>query len=280
MMHVPRPHDDAQQGTTLRDAPRRETSRLPSAVRPVLAVLVAVAVSIGGAVAPASADPPREGDGTCRRRGRAAHEPRPPRLPARRGDAAGGRRRAHDLPARRGADARRCRGPTPTRGPAARSSGSAAAPSTTATGYWGQGAYNADDIARAAVVYLRHWTADRRRDEPRQRLRAAALARVPADDRRPERGQRRAVDAARRHAEPVRGAGRTARPVGLGTELLARPHDLGARRGVRGLPRRRPRVRGVPRGAARTLGRRAGPAGAGELRRVGASRTACAFPRG
>ncbi|AWB88055.1 hypothetical protein C3E77_12930 [Mycetocola zhujimingii] len=27
-----------------------------------------------------------------------------------------------------------------------------------ATGYWGQGAYNADDVARAAVVYLRHWT--------------------------------------------------------------------------------------------------------------------------
>jgi hypothetical protein len=27
------------------------------------------------------------------------------------------------------------------------------------TGYWGQGAYNADDIARAAVVYLRDWQA-------------------------------------------------------------------------------------------------------------------------
>ncbi|MFU8946670.1 hypothetical protein ACLRGF_08025 [Mycetocola zhadangensis] len=26
-----------------------------------------------------------------------------------------------------------------------------------ATGYWGQGAYNADDVARTAVVYLRHW---------------------------------------------------------------------------------------------------------------------------
>jgi len=26
-----------------------------------------------------------------------------------------------------------------------------------ATGHWGQGAYNADDIARTAVVYLRHW---------------------------------------------------------------------------------------------------------------------------
>ena len=25
------------------------------------------------------------------------------------------------------------------------------------TGYWGQGAYNSDDIARAAVVYLRDW---------------------------------------------------------------------------------------------------------------------------
>ena len=25
------------------------------------------------------------------------------------------------------------------------------------TGHWGQGAYNADDISRAAVVYLRHW---------------------------------------------------------------------------------------------------------------------------
>ena len=25
------------------------------------------------------------------------------------------------------------------------------------TGYWGQGAYNSDDITRAAVVYLRHW---------------------------------------------------------------------------------------------------------------------------
>ncbi len=26
-----------------------------------------------------------------------------------------------------------------------------------ATGHWGQGAFNADDVARAAVVYLRHW---------------------------------------------------------------------------------------------------------------------------
>ena len=30
-------------------------------------------------------------------------------------------------------------------------------PLDAATGYWGQGAYNADDVARAAVVYLRDW---------------------------------------------------------------------------------------------------------------------------
>jgi hypothetical protein len=30
-------------------------------------------------------------------------------------------------------------------------------PLDAATGHWGQGAYNADDTARAAVVYLRHW---------------------------------------------------------------------------------------------------------------------------
>ena len=30
-------------------------------------------------------------------------------------------------------------------------------PRDPATGYWGQGAFNADDVARAAVVYLRHW---------------------------------------------------------------------------------------------------------------------------
>ena len=36
---------------------------------------------------------------------------------------------------------------------------SAAAPTTPATNTYGQGAFNADDIARAAVVYLRHWRA-------------------------------------------------------------------------------------------------------------------------
>ncbi len=30
-------------------------------------------------------------------------------------------------------------------------------PLDASTGYFGQGAYNADDVARAAVVYIRHW---------------------------------------------------------------------------------------------------------------------------
>ncbi len=47
-----------------------------------------------------------------------------------------------------------------------------------ATGYWTQGAYNADDIARAAVVFLRDWTATgdtESRDQARQVLRSLAF---------------------------------------------------------------------------------------------------------
>ena len=63
----------------------------------------------------------------------------------------------HDLPAGGGAvDRRRC-GPTPSRTPTAATATSAAAPTTRTTDTWGQGAFNADDMTRAAVVYLRHW---------------------------------------------------------------------------------------------------------------------------
>lgn len=47
-----------------------------------------------------------------------------------------------------------------------------------ATGYWTQGAYNADDIARAAVVFLRDWKATgdaQSRDEARDVLRSLAF---------------------------------------------------------------------------------------------------------
>lgn len=46
------------------------------------------------------------------------------------------------------------------------------------TGYWTQGAYNADDIARAAIVFLRAWQAtgdEQSRDEARDVLRSLAF---------------------------------------------------------------------------------------------------------
>ncbi len=46
-----------------------------------------------------------------------------------------------------------------------------------ATGYWGQGAYNSDDVSRAAVVYLRDWQqtgAEASRDKAYELLRATA----------------------------------------------------------------------------------------------------------
>lgn len=46
------------------------------------------------------------------------------------------------------------------------------------SGYWSQGAYNADDIARAAVVFLREWKATgdtQARDEAREVLRSLAF---------------------------------------------------------------------------------------------------------
>ena len=79
---------------------------------------------------------------------------------------------------------------------------------------------------------------------------------VLPDRRRAERGQRRALDAAGRHAEPGRRSAGAAQPVGLRRVLLAGAHDLGARRGVRGLPRLGrpggPGVRGVPRATGST----------------------------
>ncbi|GAA3453023.1 hypothetical protein [Dactylosporangium matsuzakiense] len=61
-----------------------------------------------------------------------------------------------------------------------------------AAGGYGQGAFNADDIARAAVVYTRHWRAtgaSASRDAARQLLRGLCfLQTVPADDTDPRSG--------------------------------------------------------------------------------------------
>ncbi len=121
---------------------------------------------------------------------------------------------------------------------------------------WKQGAFNADDVSRAAVVYLRHWQQTGSDDEQAQGLRDAARAGVLPDRQRAERGQRRALDAAGRDAEPGRRSARScpARPTRGESYWLARTTwALGE--GVRGLPRLRrpggPGVRGLPRRPAR-----------------------------
>ena len=84
-----------------------------------------------------------------------------------------------------------------------------------ARGWYAQGAYDADDISRAAVVYLRDWKQNGTASSRTTRLRAAPLAHLPADRRRSERRQRGALAAARRDAEPLghpEGAART-RPI-------------------------------------------------------------------
>ena len=287
MEHVPppehRPHRRYEDDPDLRAAPRESSDRRRPAVQagdrsdarasPCRSAVLAAPASATAALAP--------------RRGR--HRQRPRSRRSRTSptwtSCSTRRRRRRRCPGTRPTGSPRsrrssCRGPTRMRGPGGTFQRVGGGALDAATGYWGQGAYNADDIARAAVVYLRHWTltgAEASRDNAYELLRSH---RLPADDRRTERGQRRAVDAARRHAQPVRRAGGAARPVRLRTELLARPHDLGARRGLRGLPGRRPGVRGLPRGATGAVGRRPGPAGAGEATASGPSRTACACPRG
>ena len=110
-----------------------------------------------------------------------------------------------------------------------------------ASNTYGQGAFNADDIARAAVVYVRHWRADRLGGSRGARVRAPPRPRVSAVAQR----QRRAVDAAGRHAEPERRARGAAGPVRFRGVVLAGADGLGVRRG---LPRVRngttPRSRG------------------------------------
>jgi hypothetical protein len=151
MMHVPTSTEHA----TPHDSPPPRTAEIPRlwGAGPAIVVLVAVAVSVGGVVAPASATmvepaatqiaapltnlahldflldeatPPAEVAGHTTYR--FAEEPTLI-LPWTYADA------------RPGGTFERVGG----------------GPLDTATNTWGQGAYNADDIARAAVVYLRHW---------------------------------------------------------------------------------------------------------------------------
>lgn len=166
MMHVPRTTDHA----TGPDSPNPPISGI---ARPAIAVMVAVAVSVGGVVAPASATMTETAAAqTVAPLTNLAHldflldEATPP------AEVAGHTtyRLAEEptliLPWTY-ADAR-------TGGTFERVGGG---PLDAATNTWGQGAYNADDIARAAVVYLRHWeltASETSRDSAYELLRSLA----------------------------------------------------------------------------------------------------------
>ena len=97
------------------------------------------------------------------------------------------------------------------------------------TDTWGQGAFNADDISRAAVVYVRHWQAtgaESSRQTAYQLLRGLTYLQTVG---RAQRRQRGVVDAARRHAQPERRPGRAPRSVRQRRVVLAGADDLGAR---------------------------------------------------
>ena len=115
-----------------------------------------------------------------------------------------------------------------------------------ATGHWSQGAYNADDIARAAVVFVRNWLATgdvASRHEAQELLRTLTFLQ---DATGPVCRQRGALDAGGRDTDAQRHSPRAARPVRQCRVLLARPHRLGTGRGVCGVRTRRPRLRRLP----------------------------------
>ena len=137
-----------------------------------------------------------------------------------------------------------------------------------ATDTWSQGAFNADDVSRAAVVYLRHWQQTGAGHEPRAGVRPAARPHLPAD-RRPVPNAGNVVlwmqPDGTLNPSPSRSSCPT-RPTA--TSPTGWPAPSG--RSVRAMPTsgRRPGLRGVPQGAAGPRDRGPAAADAVALRRA------------
>jgi len=119
-----------------------------------------------------------------------------------------------------------------------------------ATDTWGQGAFNADDMTRAAVVYLRHWRQfgdQASRDRAYQLLRGATYLQTSSG---PDAGNVVLWMQPDGTLNPSPTPDRGARPLRLRPLLLAGPHHVGSGRGLRRLPGRRPGLRRVPAGTA------------------------------
>ena len=151
-----------------------------------------------------------------------------------------------------------------------------------ATNTYGQGAFNADDIARAAVVYLRHWrqTGDAATagTQAYQLLRGLTYLQTATG---PNAGNVVLWMQPDGTLNPSACRRSTPDPSDSGAVVLAGPHDLGARRGLRRFRDADPAFAGVPAAAAwtwrsRALDRR----GADPLRPATRWSTACGCPRG
>src|SRR5215207_7016627 len=119
-----------------------------------------------------------------------------------------------------------------------------------ATDTWGQGAFNADDLTRAAVVYLRHWRQfgdQASRDRAYQLLQGVTYLQTSSG---PNAGNVVLWMQPDGTLNPSPTPDRGARPLRLRPLLLAGPHHVGSGRGLRRLPGRRPGLRRVPAGTA------------------------------
>ena len=142
---------------------------------------------------------------------------------------------------------------------------------------WKQGAFNADDVSRAAVVYLRHWQQTGSTTSQRQgRTRCCAGWPTSRPSTGPNAGNvvlwMQPDGTLNPVADPA-GAAQTRPTRASPTGWRARPGPSARRYAAfHGSPTRRPGVRGVPRGPARPRGRRAAAPAAGALRHLPADR--------
>ena len=287
MEHVRRPLTStphADEDHPARRSTARGSRRRRPAVRAALACWSRVAVSVGGARRSGIRDARHSRRGGRHRQRpscRAAHEPRAPRLPARRGDAAGG-----GAPGTRPTGSPRsrrssCRGPTPTRAPAAPSSASAAAAFDAGDGLLGTGRVQRRRHRPCGRGLPAALDADGRRVEPRH-AHTSCSARSPTC-RRPT---------ARTRATSCCGCSPTARSTPRPSRWSCPTRRIPDR--ATGSPARSGRwargtrpSRTTTRSSRRFLEERLAlsvdaleSAGAGATTASGRSRTACAFRRG
>ena len=121
-------------------------------------------------------------------------------------------------------------------------------PYDAATNTYAQGAFDADDIARAAVVYLRQWRATgdpQAKEQAYQQLRGLGYLQTLTG---PTAGEVVLWMQPDGSLNPSPTPVELPNPSDSGRFLLAGPHSVGIRRGLCGLPENRSRICRLPEG--------------------------------